>query len=94
MYLRTGTWFIKNQVNLILMRSQEHGQMKYFKSLSQRTIKQATTEMLSNSLNSVTLVAAAGGLQEILIACAVYLIGMSSGLVVFILECFSKRNSR
>lgn len=76
------------------MRSHENGLMKYFESVSQRTFTQSTTEMRSNTLKSVILAAAAGGLQEMLIACAIYLLGMSSGIVIFILEYFWKRNSR
>lgn len=90
-YLRTEKWFIENRMKTILMRSQEYGLMKYFESLSQRTFKQITTEMRSHTLNSVTMVATAGGLQEILIACAIYLIGTFCGIVTFIVEYFSTR---
>lgn len=76
------------------MRSHEHGLIKYFENISERTFKQLTAEMRSNILNSDTMVAVAGCLQEIIIACFIYLIGMSFALVIFFLEYFSKRNCR
>lgn len=85
--LRKKNWLIENRMKTILMRSQEHGLMINFERISQRTFKLATRDVL----NSNTLVAAAGGLQEILIACAIYFIGMFCALVIYIVEYFSKK---
>lgn len=76
-----------NRLDTIVWRSQEHGLMKYFESVSKRTFKQkANTEMRSSSLDSNSQMAAAGGLQEILIACGIYLVGVFFGIVIFIVE--------
>lgn len=83
-----------NRIDVIALRSQEHGLTKYFKSLSKRTFKQdATSEIVSKSLDPNSLVAKPGGLQEILIACVIYLLGVSLGIIIFIVEYFLKKNS-
>lgn len=89
--LQTKNWYLLNRLNTIALRWQEHGLSKYFKSLSERTFKQKrTTEMRSSSLDP--LVATAGGLEEILIACVIYLVGIVFGIFTFIFEIFRKWN--
>lgn len=90
-YLKMNTWLMRNRINTIVMRSHEHGFLKYFESMAQRTFKQGTFQIRSNTLDQM---AVAGGLQEILIACAIYLVGISCGLMIFVLEYFLNRNSR
>lgn len=82
-----------SRLDTIVFRSQEHGLMIYFKKLSKRTFKQeATTEKRSISQDPNSLVAASGRLQEILIACVIYMLGVSFGTVIFVLELLRKKN--
>lgn len=86
-------WFMLNRLDTIALRLQEHGLIKYFEILSKLTFKQeATTDMKSKSLDTNAMVAAAGGLQEILIACGIYLVGVSIGTFILIAEYFWKRH--
>lgn len=82
-----------NRMNTIVMRSIEHGFVKYFESVSALTVKQTATEIQSNDLDSNIIVATVGGMQEILVACGIYLFGITLGIFIFIAEYFSKRNS-
>lgn len=92
--LKTWQWFLHKRLNTIVMRLQEHGLVQYFESVAKRTFKQMNTEIRSNEADSNSMVAKAGGIQEILIACGIYFVGISAGIVIFSLENFSKRNSR
>lgn len=89
MNLMASQWFIQTRVNTISKRSQEHGLVKYFESVSKRTIKAAPTEF--RNLNSNSLMISAGSLDEFLIAFIIYIVGILIGVVVFILECYIKR---
>lgn len=86
---------MQNRQNTIIMRSQEHGLMQYFESLSTRTFKQPATQMRSNTVNINKLVASAGGLEELLIAIIIYSTGITFGIIIFIVEYYTKNtNSR
>lgn len=90
MYYKSSQWFIQSRINAIATRTQEHGLAKYFENACKRTYKKAST--VRRSVDNKSFVASAGSLDEIL-ACVIYLVGISCGLIVFILENFSKRNS-
>lgn len=88
-YLETPRWYLQNRLNTIVMRSHEHGFVNYFDSISKRTFKQTTTRAELNTVVSDT-----GGLQEILVSCGIYFVGMLCAIFIFILEYFTKRNSQ
>lgn len=83
---------MQNRLNTIVMRSYEHGLVKYFENQSQRTIRQANIEMRANTPKPfVATTTATGGLQEILIVCCIYLFGIFFSLVIFFIEYFCQR---
>lgn len=84
--LKTRNWYLVKRLNTFIMRLLEHGLVQHFESVSKRTFKQAATELRAQEADSNLMVAKAGGLHQILIACCIYLIGISLGIVVFIVE--------
>lgn len=94
LHLWTNKWFLQHRLSTIVLRSHEHGFLKYFQSVSKRTVKQTAMETHSNTLKQNTVVADAGGLQEILLACYIYLLGMACGIFTFALEYFFMKNSQ
>lgn len=81
---------MQNRLNSIIMRSQENGILKYFEGVSARTCKQPIIEVQSHAASKNIMVATAGGLQEMLIAIIIYFVGISCGVAIFIVECYTK----
>lgn len=92
MHLQTETWFLLNRINTIILHSQEHGLMKYFENMSKRTFKQKTSKMRSNMQNRDLMVAEVGGIEEILIAGVIYLIGILFSAIICFVEYISYPN--
>lgn len=94
MVFQTIKWIVRDRMSTIIKRLQEHGFVIHFDRIAEWTTKPTATEMQAKALDESTLVVEAGGLQGIQIACYMYLVGMSCGIVALIVEYFSKRISQ